>query len=80
MFYGLAMEENLFKDKVSIFIALAPVTKITNEEAEIFSYLAEYYEEIDNTLKLLEIYELLGDTWLTQGAAMVVCEALPSFC
>ena len=65
MFYGLAVEEEVFKDKVSIFIALAPVTKVTNEEAEIFRFTSNFYDEIDGTLNLLGIHELLGANWLT---------------
>jgi len=36
MFYGLAENEAYFKDKVSIFVALAPVTQISHTEAAIF--------------------------------------------
>ena len=31
MFYGLSEQEAYFKDKLSLFVALGPVTKIPNE-------------------------------------------------
>ena len=44
MFYALALEEEKLDDKISIFIALGPVTKVTNQKAKIFSFTAKFYD------------------------------------
>ena len=63
MFYALSENEPFFKDKVSIFIALAPVTKITNQEAEVVRVAADLYRAIDSAADIAHLYELGGANW-----------------
>lgn len=44
MFYALAHNEAYFKEKVSIFVALAPVTKISHSKTPFFEYVAMFYD------------------------------------
>ena len=80
MFYALATHGELLKDKISIFIALAPVTKVTNLESKFFSFTSLFYDEIDSTLNLLGIHEILGANWMTQGTTKTLCKTLEKFC
>jgi hypothetical protein len=48
MFYGLANFEKYYKEKLSIFIALAPVTMLPNTDAGIFKLSADMYDLIDD--------------------------------
>ena len=42
MFYGLATNENYLKDRVNLFVALAPVVRLDNSFAlNLFNYLAK---------------------------------------
>ena len=38
MFYALATDEDNYKDKLSLFVALGPVTKITHTESELLKF------------------------------------------
>jgi len=80
MFYGLAENEAYYKDKLSIFVALAPVTMIPHTEAEIFKFAADFYDEIDDTLNLLNIHSVLNNTWYTSATTKLFCNAIPEFC
>ena len=63
MFYALAKDEPFFKDKISIFVALAPVTKITNQKADVVANAANFYKVIDDAAELLHMYEIGGANW-----------------
>ena len=64
MFNALSENESYFKDKVSLFVALAPITKIPNETSGIVKYASQNYDLIDHTIRTLGMYELLGANWL----------------
>lgn len=80
MFYGLANFEEYYKHKLSIFIALAPVTMLPNTDAAIFKLAAEMYDLIDDELNLLGIHSVLNNTWLSSTTAKVFCAALLPIC
>jgi hypothetical protein len=80
MFYGLSNFESYYKDKVSIFVALAPVTMIPNTQVDAFKIGADLYDEIDDTFDLLGIHSVLNDTWYTSGTTALFCNAIPSLC
>lgn len=63
MFYALAENEAYFQDKVSLFVALAPVTKITNQKADLVAVAADIYTVIDDTAELFHMYEIGGANW-----------------
>jgi len=43
MFYGLATNEKYFKDKVNLFVALAPVIRLDNAQLPNFlSFLSKF--------------------------------------
>ena len=46
MFTGLSQDEAWFKDKLSIFIALGPVTKITNTTVTVLQIMDHFYREV----------------------------------
>ena len=52
------------RDKLSLFVALAPVTKITNQKAEIISVAAEFYVAIKDAAELMHLYEIGGANWI----------------
>lgn len=59
MFYALAVNETYFKDKVSVFIALGPVTSLKYVRTLVarLIVLSGYYISYDNILAKLGIYE-----------------------
>lgn len=58
MFYALATNQDYFAERVSVFIALAPVTAIHNEESIILEMFRENIENIMKMSKILRIYDL----------------------
>ena len=80
MFSGLAENQDYFKDKVPLFVALGPVTKISHTKAAIFQFASDFYTELADTCSLLGIHELLGANWFTSGISSLFCTHIPEFC
>ena len=80
MFYGLAEYQDYYADKLSIFVALAPVTMIPNTQAEIFRLASDLYDELDDALNLLNIHSVLNNTWYTSDTVALFCNMIPSMC
>jgi len=80
MFYGLANWESYYKEKISIFVALAPVTMLPNTDTYLFQLASDFYDELDDTFDLLNIHSVLNNTWYTSDTAKLFCDALPPFC
>jgi hypothetical protein len=51
MFYGLSLYEYYYKDRISVFVALAPVTKLTNTMSKLLKFFAKYYAVLYKLLK-----------------------------
>lgn len=80
MYYALANFESYFKDKISIFVALAPVTMLPNTNTALLRLAADFYDELDDTFSLLGIHSVLNYTWLNSATAKLFCNSLPPFC
>ena len=80
MFNALSENESYFKDKVSIFVALAPITKITNVQSALIRYASMNYDLIDHTIKTLGMYEIAGANWLDTTITREFCTTLEEFC
>lgn len=80
MFVGLAEKEAYFKDRVSIFVALAPVTKLPNTEDQFWRNMSGNYNMIEDTLRMLGIHSILNDTWFNSGVTSLTCNLAPWFC
>ena len=64
MFYALSKYGDSMREKLSLFVALAPVTKITNQKAEVISVAADLYVAIKDAAKLIHLYEIGGTNWI----------------
>lgn len=80
MYVGTAELADYYAEKLSIFVALAPVSKITHTEVSLFRDAAHFYDEVDDFLNLFNIHSLLNKTWYTSGAVGLVCNTAPWFC
>ena len=80
MFYALSNNKAFFRDKVSIFVALAPVTKITNQKADMVSIAADLYVAIDDAAELIHLYEIGGANWFKNTLIRKLCTTIESFC
>jgi len=58
MFYGLSEDMDYFGDKVSVYIALAPVADLPNTEIPILKTLANNYNTIYHAWEAFGIYQI----------------------
>ena len=64
MFYGLATNEEYFKERINLFVALAPVVKMDKAPLiNLLSFLAKFEWFLEAKLAEVGIYELFGKGW-----------------
>ena len=80
MFTGLSTNQAYFADKVPLFVALGPVTKISHTGSPIFQFASDFYTELSDTCDILGIHELLGANWFTSGLSTLFCTNIPALC
>ena len=80
MFSALSENQSYFKDKVPLFVALGPVSKISHTQAAVLKWTSMFYTELADTADLLGIHELLGANWFTSGISALFCTNIPTFC
>ena len=80
MFTALAQDEASFADKLSLFVALGPVTKITNTKSQLLQLASTFYRELETTSNLLGIHNLFGNNWLTDGTMDLFCTHIDTLC
>lgn len=48
MFYALASNnQSFYSDKINLFVALAPVTKLEHTKSKLIKFLDGFYDQID---------------------------------
>jgi len=78
MFVGLSeLEESFFKDKLNLFVALGPVTKIPNTTTAFVGVGTTFYDVIADAANLFGVYNVLGSNWLTDTATELFCVNVP---
>jgi hypothetical protein len=66
MFYALTqMEEEFLQSRVNLFVALAPVVRLTHATETGMVTAAKFNKDraIDNLIKKFDIYEFFGPSW-----------------
>jgi len=80
MFRSLAMNYEETSSKVSLFVALAPITKISEASSPVVKMLGYQYNILSRTTSLLGINELMRPNWLFNTGFKVACGYLPVYC
>jgi len=80
LYYGLSELQEYYDSRLNIFVALGPVTKITNEESNIIGLAAHFYDELDFFANLFGIHALLQRNFITNGVCKLFCSTLPWLC
>ena len=80
MFYALSEKVKDVYDKLSLFVALGPVTKITYQQSLLITEVSKLYGTLDSVSKLFGIYEVAGANWFTSTVTKDFCGALTSIC
>lgn len=80
MFYALATDEEFYKDKLSIFIGLGPVTKISNTQSGLLKFAADFLPEVSVAASLVGINNVAANNWLTSDLTKLFCTHIDTFC
>ena len=80
MFVGLAEEEATYADKMSLFVALGPVAKISHNSDALLNFIILFYSDIARAADLFGIHELFGQNWFTSSVMSLFCGNIPKFC
>jgi len=77
MFSTLSEDPDYFADKVSLFVALAPVTTLGNTEIPLLPFVAKFYDTIEETSKMFGMYEVGAKG---QSKDTSICTKIPQLC
>ena len=86
MFYGISKKNEFFKDKVSLYVALAPCTKMTHSTYTYLKLATQFYDRVIKDLNKADMVSIYGPDWkqATDRVCKIenplVCMALNSFC
>ena len=82
MFYGASEQPEYFKDKVSLFVALGPVTKIPHEQCKAITLASTIYDTLATAASTFGIDVMLDSNWFTSEATKLFCTngPLQDFC
>ena len=61
LFYALSKNQDLWKEKINLFVALAPVTRLNDSPNELFNNLAKYFESYRKLFRIFGINEVFTD-------------------
>lgn len=78
MFYALSVNQDFWKERLNLFVALAPVTNLANTRSDLFKYTAGSINVVAWALNLGHIYEILSSP--SDIATEVTCGLIPQFC
>ena len=77
LFYALS-QPNTYQDKLNLFVALSPLTKLENTRSKLLLHLDDYYDWIVWYLKKKEVHEAFGYWW--NVLFKIVCGTDLNFC
>jgi len=80
MFYNLINQFDFVKESFSVFIALAPVTKIPHHESTLVSLIAKGLTKWEGMFHLFGINEIFEPTWLQSSTISMACGMVPEIC
>lgn len=82
MFYALSENESYFKDKLSLYVALGPVTKIPHEQTKAIKLAADIYDTVATAANLFGVHDVLDSSWFSSEATKLFCTDGPlrDFC
>lgn len=78
MFYQLSKPNTDWKDKINLFIALAPVTRLDHSSSDLMTFFAKGADSLRNALYLIHVYHLL-DGWQSD-VMQAACKVFPPLC
>lgn len=78
MFYAIASRPDFWKERLNLYFALAPVTRIDHTSNQLVKLAAEFGEIIVSTTDFLHVYYILGN--FANLGTKLLCGAFPRIC
>ena len=78
MFYGIAKQEEFWKERLNLYVALAPVTRIDHCGSDLFVFLSNVWRLFEDSLYLVHVYSILGP--IAAEGTKIACGIMPEFC
>ena len=80
LFYGLAVNEEYFAKKISIFLALGPVTQLNYCRSPLVKFLSQFHQKLLDTCYFLKIFEIYPPNYLEASSMRMLCDHIPQLC
>ena len=77
MFYALAYHNKYITERVSAFVALSPVLRLSNSKSPTFLAMAWLWKYLKPAFEFIGDYELFSENWLTSETVGVACSYIP---
>lgn len=78
MFYAISRDEEFWAERLNLFAALAPVTRLDHTTNLLFKYFAGLGHSLASIANVFHIYYILGGG--TNEAIRLLCGPLPFIC
>lgn len=75
MFYAIQNKQDFWKERINLFTALAPVTRLHNTKCKLFQFLSGHYKLLEDVTDFLHVYDILGHDSLMLSSAF--CGLIP---
>lgn len=79
-FIGSSLKADYYKEKVNLFVALAPVVRLDNSPNKLLVYASNIYKVLEPLVKATGFYCLIDQGEISKFVHSKFCSALPSFC
>jgi hypothetical protein len=76
MFFSLSKNPEYWKQRINVFFAFAPVTRLDNNNNKLLKWVSQYHTLFKDTMNLAKIYNLAPDN----GFNRIFCSILPDVC
>jgi hypothetical protein len=78
MFYGISNDQDYWKERLNLYVALAPVTRLNNCGSQLFVWASSIYKALLATLNLVKVWSILGGP--ASVGTKVACGLFPPLC
>jgi hypothetical protein len=79
MFYALSKNADFWKDKLDLFVALAPATRMKHCSSQLLSYGSKAIDLITDATRIAGLYSLL-EPGISSDMSRLFCGFIPKFC
>lgn len=73
LFLGASLEPSYFEERVNLFVALGPVTKLANVNVPAFHKGANEWKQTEWLVEKLHAYNLFNAGWIEESVGQIFC-------